>query len=433
MDAKEIAARSFTAGSAALVKHNYDYAIEMVSQAVRQCPDNVMYVRTLLAAKRAKLGDKPPVGALLLAAAAKRRAQATLYRNSEKWAELATIADLALTDNPWDESFLLDAADAALNLHREAVALFLFEQLLILNGRHFLAARAAARLCEDTKAYGRADQWWARVLAIDPHNGEARSRRTAIAAEAAMARQDEAAAAPPQQENDPSTPLRHAIRKDPQNVSRHMALVEFYRNRGDAPRALEAVSAGLAALRDNEQLLNVRDDLEISKLHSEIEVASSALADAPENTDLRVAHDALKKELNDRRQASLERKIAGSQEPGPKFELGLLLYEQKNYRGAAQLFQQASKDARHKANASYRLALCFAQLGQAPVARKMFEAAIENIASAAPDLQLEIRYQFAIYLLAHDDKTAAAKQFEEIIAIDLNYRDAFDKLTEAQS
>lgn len=111
---KKIAQDCFKKGTEAMVKQNWDYAIEMFGQSVKFSPDNLMFRQTLRGVERRKFpkGTGAKMAGMRLMGV---KASIKKARMTKNWATLDQSAEEGLTLLPWDAELNADMAEATSN------------------------------------------------------------------------------------------------------------------------------------------------------------------------------------------------------------------------------------------------------------------------------------------------------------------------------
>ena len=98
----------------AVLKSNFDYAIQMYKEACKLEPDNLKYRQALRGIARPKFGNDPSkVGRLVGAKTQPLRMSARSAKGKGDFAKALELCEEAFAHNPWDVGAARDAADAA--------------------------------------------------------------------------------------------------------------------------------------------------------------------------------------------------------------------------------------------------------------------------------------------------------------------------------
>ena len=119
-------------------------------------------------------------------------------------------------------------------------------------------------------------------------------------------------------------------------------------------------------------------------------------------------------------------------EYGYRFELGCLLFEEKDYDGCLPHFQLAQRNAKVRLDA-------ILYLGQAYLNKRFFDLAIEQFKALKSEIQvMDERKKNAVYQLgccyeSMGDAEQAIEEFKLVYSADISFRDVADKINEFYS
>jgi len=178
MDAekKKIAADCWKKGSEAMIKENWDYAIEMFGKAVALVPDNLLYRQTLRGVERKKYGDNGSGAKMSGLRLTKVRTRIKACRLKKDWPGVDRATEDGLKINPWDAALLFDLGIAARERGFTEVATDAMRNAVVNNTKNKDYARKLAELLESRGDYNEASKIWLRLAKLDPMDSHARTK-----------------------------------------------------------------------------------------------------------------------------------------------------------------------------------------------------------------------------------------------------------------
>ena len=103
-DKNKIAADCWKRGNEALAREQWDYAVDMATQAMALVPDNVLYRKTLRGATKKKYKDNGNGARMASMKLMKIRGRMKKAQLTKDWPSLDKAAEDGLKINPWDAS-----------------------------------------------------------------------------------------------------------------------------------------------------------------------------------------------------------------------------------------------------------------------------------------------------------------------------------------
>ena len=222
------------------------------------------------------------------------------------------------------------------------------------------------------------------------------------------------------------------VQAEPQNLNHYRQLSDYYQRYGDLQNAIAWIQQarkleagkGDISLEEKERLLT------LEYYDGIIEQWEKALSEDANNQDSKkgYANAVLAKKQFQRQQLeSLVQRYPN--EYGYRFELGCLLFEEKDYDGCLPHFQLAQRNAKVRLDA-----ILF--LGQAYLNKRFFDLAIEQFKSLKSEIQvMDERKKDAVYQLgccyeSMGDAEQAIEEFKLVYSADISFRDVADKSNE---
>jgi len=461
---KKIAADCWRRGNEALSKENWDYSIEMFSTAVKLDPEGLLYRQTKRGAERKKYGDNNAGSKMGMLKIAGIKTKIKNSRRKKDWASVDQYAEEGLTLNPWDPSLNADMAEACQNLGYEDAAIFGYKMAIENDKAHKSYYTELAALLEEKQEFKSARDCWEMALRLDPLDGQARTKVTALMATETRVRggyegadkssnvkrqsaYDEGRATPEQRRQAqkggaPDGPgqsqeadLLRSIRKEPENKDPYLKLADFYRRDGKLVEAKEHYEKAYELSGKDSNIGEQVEDVDLDLLREQLIDAKDKFNRNNEDADARKEVTLISKALIKREIEVFTKRVERyPADMRVKYELAQRFIRLKKWSSAISLLQQAVKDTRISADALVALGKCFFADGKKELAKRQFEKALPKL---SPDDKPEI-YKESHYLLARlyeesKEKEKADDHYSEILAVDYDYRDARERLEKLQS
>ncbi|MEX2286114.1 MAG: tetratricopeptide repeat protein [Planctomycetaceae bacterium] len=455
-DKKKIAADCWKKGNDAALQGQFDYAVEMLSQSVKLEPENRLFRETLRGVERRKYKDNKKGASM--AALSIKPAQMSIAneKRKENWAAVDQLAEGALKVNPWHAQLNAEMANACSRLGYKECAIFGYRTALASEPDSVPNNTALAYLLEDRGEYNEAIECWKRVYKIQPNNGEARSKITQLAASSMMDRGGYEGAKnvrevmtgydynrpvkskAPADADGPGmsleADLQRAIRKDPSDVDAYLKLADFYKRENRLAEAAETFEKAVS-IKPDPSIREQLEDVQLLMLKQNLDIAKQAAGDNAEDEVARKNSVELANEL-----LSREIEVYSSRvEHYPKnlrlkYELAQRLMRRKNFPEAIKLLQQSTTDMRITVDVLTALGECFLREDNKVVARLQYERAAEKVTHEHhPDLFKKIHYTLGRLCEEAKEREKAEAHYNEVLAVDYDYRDALKRLQALQS
>ena len=454
MDAekKKIAADCWKKGSEAMIKENWDYAIEMFGKAVALVPDNLLYRQTLRGVERKKYGDNGSGAKMSGLRLTKVRTRIKACRLKKDWSGIDRATEDGLKINPWDAALLFDLGIAARERGFTEVATDAMRNAVVNNTKNKDYARELAELLESRGDYNEASKIWLRLAKLDPMDSHARTKSMQVLTDNVIDRggyegaestrdamaDDEVARrlksgtggqvdGPGQSEE---ADLVHAVRREPESVENRLKLGSHYRKAGKLEEAAATTREALEISGGDAAIREALEDIELDQLRANLNLAKENAARETDNQEAQQNVRAINGELIQREIEVFSTRV--ERYPNDlklKFELGSRYVRIKNYVQAIPLFQVCVKDNRIEARALTSLGKCFIAEKKGKLAKRQFEKAVESVNQLDdPDLYKEANYWLARLLEEDGDQSAAEHHYTEVLAVDYEYKDALARL-----
>jgi len=440
----------------ALETGNYDYAIELFREVLRQNPEYPNARVALRGAERRRLEGKPSIARKVLAplGGVVIGIKSLLSRDPRK--RLERYEDL-LEKSPNSVSALIGAARAAHAAGFNESAVLLLKDALKRKSRHKGALRLIADSLRDAGRRKEALTYLNRLLEMHPDNRElqqeirdlqavdhmetyemegAESFRDLIRekAEAKARGESEPEEAAPQEtaakrpEEEAIAQMLKELETDPENLTKIVRLSMLYQDIGDYENARKVVKDALEKSPDDYSLLERLGDLELHVRDRRIAEVEAQLHKEPDRADLKNRLEQLQRE---RMQFTVqEYKWRVDRHPTDAdlhFRLGLALFDTADYNGAIAAFQRAANVPGLMTDTAKMLGLCFMRKGQ-------YDLAIEQLGLARDrHPNIDDKGKDILYLLAEAHEASgnaeeALKLYKRIYSADINFRDVAQKV-----
>jgi tetratricopeptide (TPR) repeat protein len=403
--------------------HDFDYVSELISQCVLGDPSNAAYVKAFVENLQKKYGDNRKGAPLahfkeLGARSALKKAVA-----QEQWDEVIQQGVKILAVNPWDMHALLGMAKAANKSGDRDCELVYLESALKGSPNDGNCNRLYAVAMTDRGLIDQAITFWHRVEKARPNDDEPKRAIASLTVQKqrSSGKYDEdeedsrrsKAKTAQQQELSQEQQLQRKIRNEPDKMSNYLDLAHFYLNDDRFAEAEKLLAKAYELSNGDQDIREKWEDAQIRTLRQKIGHAKD-----PE-TKKKLVGEHLKKEL-------LFYKARVERYPNNllfKYEFGYRLMKAKRYNDAIRELQTAKNDPRRRGMCMFVLGQCFQQIRQFPLAKRHYEAAVQEI----PDHDAENKKK-ALYLLGYltlklGDLDAAEKHLSALAALDFTYKD----------
>nr|MCH9792411.1 tetratricopeptide repeat protein [Planctomycetota bacterium] len=296
---KKIAADCWRRGNEALAKENWDYSIEMFTTAVKLDPAALLYRQTKRGAERKKYGDNSSGSKMGVLKLAGSKTKIKNSRRKKDWVAVDQTAEESLSINPWDSSLNADMAEACQNQGYLDAAVFGYKMAIENDKTNKSYYTQLGILLEEKGEFKQARECWEMAFKLDPMDGEARSKVTALMATETRVRggyegadkssnvkhqsaYDEGRATreerhKAQKGNAPDGPgqsqeadLQRSIRKEPENKDHYLRLADFYRRDGKLVEAKELYEKAYELSGKNANIGEQIEDVELELLRERL-------------------------------------------------------------------------------------------------------------------------------------------------------------------
>ncbi|MBW3541261.1 MAG: tetratricopeptide repeat protein [Planctomycetes bacterium] len=455
----KIANECWKRGTEALAKQSWDYAIQMFQDSVKMVPDNLVYRQSYHGAIRRKYGDNKTGARMSGARLMTTRARIKKARMQSKWDAVDEEATKGLAVNPWDPQLNADVAEAGVNLGYGDVAVWFYERALEGDADNMAYNRQLALLLEERGNYSRALQCWRKIQQLDPLNSEARSKMTQLDTKTMMESGYEEAKSTREVQTAASAydeiragrrasgemaadgpgqsieaDLERAIRKNPADKENYLKLADHYKREKQLEKSAEIYKKALEVSGNDPNIREQLEDLELELLKHNLDLAKEAAKANPEDETSQKNRTALTRELNQREIEVFSSRVERyPRDSRLKLELGRRFMRVAKWSQAIPLLQQASNDNRLEGEVLVALGECFLQDKKESLARRQFERVLPKLSEHdQPELVKKTRYYLGRLAEEAGDNATAEEHYNEILALDYEYRDVLKRLERLQ-
>ena len=432
---------------------DYDYAHAMFSSCVLSDPGNLEYAEAMLNNLQRKYNNNKR-GARLKGFGGRSAFKKALA--GEEWNDVFRLGLELLQVNPWDVAALRALALACKAHHYNEVELRYLKNALDANPKDIEVNRHCAESLMRMGQFDQAIACWHRIEELDRGNDEARKKiseltlaktlgipgvetsadkitramPTSVAAAAVKPETPAPAEVQEQPESSPQTvaELERALQKDPGNLDVYVHLADVYSAEHRYRDAYQTLKRGQEAAGGNDLRIQAHlEDAQIRMVRSQLAIAEKRAASeaTPEAADLVRRFRA---ELNRQELAVyMARSERFPQDLAVRFELGVRLRREGNYREAIAAFDAARGDRTHRALATLEMGECYQQLKQYVNALKCYQSAAHE-AEAASDVQKLALYRGGVLASALKNLPTARSLLGQLVDMDPGFRDAGPRL-----
>ena len=441
------AASFFRHANEAALKGNFPYAIQMLCDAMKNDPENLLYRQTLRGVERRTFNNEP--GKVGLFAAAKTKPIHLRIRGEKSrkhWTRVLECCEDAFRIHPWDVMAAREGAEAAVELDDLALATWLLESV------HAQAENSTSYLKQLAQVYELGDQFakaiscWEQVRRKDPNDEESKRRINALSASATIKRSGyhetlgaKADSGPEIQvegldelkakAESPTQRLVRLIKAEPEEVRHYLDLSEILRGQNRLDDAEKVLSRGRAAVPQDELLRESHADVQMLRLKRKIDELDHRARLNPDDADLAAKLATLRSKLVDFEINELKHRVSlRSSEASLRLELGKALMRAKRVDEAIAELQQVRNDEDHRVEALVAIGAAFEAKSLPKLAQRSYQDALKGVEADDLNTILAIHYSLGKVAEALNDRSAAEEHYGEVAAIDYTYQDVAERL-----
>jgi len=449
----------FRKGTEALQKENFKYAVECFGTSAKMKPDNVLYRQTRHGSIERMYGNNGTGAKMASVRVVGIKGRIKKGRMKKDWLAVDLAAEEGVFVNPWDPQMFAEIGQSAVEREYWEVAKYAWSKAVKFDIKNDAYNRALGMVLRELGEYMAARDCFRRVYEANPTDAEARSMMSQLDAESVMDRggyeraestrdvaskpetsvnayeQDRRARKGKKQESEApgesrEADLRHAIRKEPDDVNHYLRLADYYRTERKLAESLDYYEQALEKTPKDTDVLELKEDVELDIQRDKLAENEELLRKNPEKTKLKEKVVAARKALIIREIEVFEaRAERHPQDMKMKYDLAHRYRKTKQHARAIPLYQQASADTRLKENALVWLGECFVRNNKLDLGRRQFERALEvlNAADQPEPFKLAHYWLGRIYEKANRH-SEATDHYTEILSVDYGYRDTQERL-----
>ena len=222
------------------------------------------------------------------------------------------------------------------------------------------------------------------------------------------------------------------VQAEPENLNHYRQLSDYAQRYGDLQNAIAWIQqARKLEAGKGDISLRKKNVLTLEYYIGIIEQWEKALAEDSNNHDSKkdMPMQFLPRTVSETTTESLVQRYPN--EYGYRFELGCLLFEEKDYDGCPPHFQLAQRNAKVRLDA-------ILYLGQAYLNKRFFDLAIEQFKALKSEIQVmderkRMRYISWVLLWIHGRCWTSHRRIQTVYSADISFRDVADKINEFYS
>jgi tetratricopeptide (TPR) repeat protein len=447
---RKLAADCWKRGTEAMMKSNWDYSISMFREATKLVPDNLIYRQSLRGCEEKKYNGNGSGAAMAGMKLMGVRGKIKKARYSKDWATIEQAAEDGLAINPWDAQLNADAGDALREFGYQEVAVYCFERAVKGDPNNKEYNQALGELLEERGEFERAIACYKRIMAVDKLDTVSRRKITELEAKATMEHGGYEKADSTQSVkitgktvpgetaapgDSPESDLQRAIRKDPANKDNYLKLAALYKRGGKLESCEEQLKKALEVSGGDINIREQVEDIQLDRMRQALGVAKDAALKAADDADAKQRYSELAEELLRRETEIFSRRVERyPNDMRLKFELAQRYVTDQKHQLAIPLFQQSRSDPRLRGESLLLLGECFIRDKQYALAKRQFEQAVPDVKfDEKPDRFKELNYYLGRICEKLSERDNAIKWYQEVLAVDYNYRDTQKRLQALES
>ena len=452
----------FTKAEQALKKRNYDYAIELWLQGLKIDPDRLEERKKLRATEIKRVQENG--GNTMGGAGLKFKKMGALGKIkkmgiAKQWEEQIIEIEEFLKDAPENPDQNLNLANAFQNTERAESAIWSYNCVVGVQPTNVDALKSLGKLYQEEGDVDAAIKSWEAVKRAKPEDQEAGKAIRDLSAAAMMKQAEE------RRQKAGSDGSFRDLLKDTDQSEKLEQKAKIIRTADDAKGAIELKKEEIAANPDTTRLWRELADLHLKvkqfdeaeaalqkaieidpqdlyaseklgtlqerKFESDIEDAKAAVAASPGDAAAKATLEALQAKQQEFLLEEYARRVAAHPtDYSMKFNLGMLYMKHKRADDAIKQFQNSAKDPKFATRSQHYMGKCFYAKKLYDLAIRQFDSALTGLAEPDSDAAKGVRYDLANAYVAKGDTENALSIFEEIMAVDIGFKDVSQKVDE---
>jgi tetratricopeptide (TPR) repeat protein len=442
----------FEKGDEAARRNNFDYAVDMFTQALKLEPQNLRYRGALRAVERKRYDNDPAkVGWMNATKAKTARMGIGLAKSRGRWAEVIEACEEVFKHSPWDVHAARDAAEAAEHLGFKPLAKWLLESVFAQASEDAGYFRHLGHVYELHEEWEKAIACWEKVRRMAPGDEEAMRKTKDLAANATITRSglDSAVHKAPEGTSgpEPAGPsnrdelrkpamspeerLRRQIDEDPTRIGPYLELADLLKRQNKLDEAERVLAAGKKVTDNDPILVEAHADLQMARLQRAVAVYTRKIRENSADAEARAKLEQVQAMLADYELKEFRRRVEHRpQDLGLRIQLGTRLAKAGRHDEAIGEFQQVRNATAPavKVQALYQLGLCFEAKGLPKLAERNYQEALKLVEPDDRTLFNALHYRLGRAAEAQGDPRAAEEHYNEVAANDYGYEDVARRL-----
>ncbi len=428
----------------AVKRKNYDYAIEVLkNQILSIYPDDVKARKLLRGCENRKFNeDGYPSASQAQLAGLMPMIKITLFKLMKKWEKVMEECENYLLKDPRNKRVLGTLGSAAANAGYMDTAISQYEACLEVDPQHVPSLRALGYLYEATEDLAKAIDFFKLATKLDQTDGESKRKLKNISAmisqrdfagkssrdsikdkgEAERLEHEDRVLRTKEDYADAIDRTKKELEANPDDPYRHLRrLGELYQQLGEPKPAVEYYEKALEHNPTSFDITVRIGDVKIDTLERRVKKYRKAAKNGDGDAKKKLAGATGK--LRDYQVEEYTRRV--TEHPTDldlRFQLGRVSFLQGSYNDAISHLQKSTKHPKRRQD-SYNF------LGQAFMKQDEFDLAIKQFSKALEDMNRDddrakvLRYNLAQAYEAIGDTDAALTEYQDIMEVDINYKD----------
>lgn len=435
----------------AVERGNFDYAVELLREVLRQEPQYEDARSILRATERRRAEATSRLVRLLLMVP--RAGLTTVKALLRKGGKKLEVYEDFLENHPRSFWGLVRAARAAAKAGLPEVAVEIYQDALKQKPQNKRALRAIADVLLQMGNTREALTYLSRLSALQPEDRDLVREVRNLEATAHMAshkmeeadsfrdmikdrdqaerfEEERRMAASKDDLSREAEQLEKELAENPTQVNRILRLARLYRDTGRPKEAEQLLKQKHELLPDNYEIREELGNVRLALYDEALKAADRAIAEKPHDEALK----AKREQLAAARVEFGVKEFQWRQQQHPtdravQFRLGQFQFEAGNYNEAIAAFQGVAQDARYAEDAMVMLGRCFMRKEQQDLAIERFQEALQQH-PAMDERGKEIRYLQAQAHEAMGQTEKALNLYKKIYSQDINFRDVEQRVSQ---
>ncbi len=441
----------------AFKKHNYDYAIELYSNAL-ESDKTINKIRHYLHISKIKNNrENPPSFIVLGLHKAKGQAialNAKKLASQDKINEAIDEYEKSLSVNPLNTKTLCHMGDLFDQLDNKEAAIMTFQDALMVNPNELNALKELGRLFKEKEEFDKARQYYSHAQKLNPTDADILQGLKDLSALQTIDRggwQDQDTFRDKILDKEKASELEietrasksaedieyliNSIKKnlasDPENVNLLFKLADSYKAKGFLAEAIEIYSQILKLKPENEVALRNIEDINIKSLEVDLNKLKESLKIDPENTQIKQKIQEVENKQNQIHCERIKNQVAKlPNDLALRFKYGMLLKQKGMLDEAISQFQEAIKDPSRRLDGLNIIGECFKDKGLLDLAVTQFKKAL-SLTGEVNEKTKMIIYNLGTAYEKMGKSQEAVEEFKKIYEVDISYKDVAKKIEQA--